>query len=148
MKTRQLTRLGVVRTVEDGCTTIEVGVPCGGCSRSGCLTRRQASQLQIASSRWQPGDEIRLSVTAAGLTSASMTVFGPPLAWLGAWALLESVTTGGAFAASGFGPVLFGCGMVASLILASQLGRRAAGSLQLTQERVGPESGLPASEQS
>lgn len=138
MNTRLLSRTGVVQQVNEGCATIEVGVPCGGCSQSGCAGRRSAGRIELAAGPWRPGDEVDLTLPVSRLTTASLATFGLPVAWLAGAALLLASFPESRLALAGFGPVLIGCGMVAALILGGWLGRRASGTLDsaLTAQRL------------
>lgn len=131
MTVRRLTRSGVVQAVSEGCATIEVGVPCGGCSQSGCMGRRSAGRIELAAVSWQPGDEVHLSLPVSRLTTASLAIFGLPTAWLAGSALVLAGFPGSGPMSAEFGPVLIGCGMVGAMTLGGWLGRRASGPLRL-----------------
>jgi hypothetical protein len=131
MNRRQLSRLGVVQEISEGCATIEVSVPCGGCSQSGCLGRRGAGRIELAAAAWQPGDEVDLSLPVSRLTTASLAAFGLPTAWLAGSVLMLASYPDSGLALAGFGPALIGCGMVVALMLGGWLGRRASGSIRL-----------------
>jgi hypothetical protein len=138
MKVRQLSRLGVVQEISEGCATIEVSVPCGGCSQSGCAGRRSAGRIELAAAAWQPGDEINLSLPVSRLTTASLATFGLPTAWLAGSVLMLASFPDSGHVLTGFGPVLIGCGMVGALTLGGWLGRRASRSLRsaMTAQRL------------
>ncbi len=147
---RQLSHLGVVRNVSQGCATIEVSVPCAGCSHSGCAARRSAGQIQLAGSGLQPGDRVRLSLPASRITGLSLRLFGPPLALLVLAALMTSLFPGNLPGSNGLGPVLFGCAMVGVLLLGSRLGRQieqaTAETLRMDRHPGRTDAGQSASE--
>ena len=138
MMSRRIDRLGIVREVDQGSATIEVGVPCGGCSQIGCGSRRSAGYIQLAAAGVSPGERVRLSLDINALTRASLALFGPPLAWLALSGLLLVTLSEGSAGGHPFGPVLFGCGMVIALGLGSGLGKRAGKRLAINQEREEP----------
>ena len=138
MSGRRLFREGVVLAVSEGCATIEVGVPCGGCRQVGCAGRRSTGHIELETPAGQPGDTVRLSLPASRLTRASLMTFGLPIAWLGGSALVLVHLPESGLATFEFGPGLFACGMVGALLLGSWLGRRASRMLgaTLTAERL------------
>ncbi|TNF88871.1 MAG: hypothetical protein EP301_04050 [Gammaproteobacteria bacterium] len=138
MSARRVSRIGVVSEVVAGCATVDVGVPCGGCSQLGCGSRARSGRIQLAAPGILPGERIRLSLVASSLTGASAALFGPPLAWFAIAGLLLANNPQGWLAGSPLGPVLFGCGMVASLALGQWLGRRAGQRLAIEPERIAP----------
>ena len=131
MKSRRLSRYGTVLAAGDGTATIEVQGACSGCSRTGCMGRREVSPVSVSGLNSVPGQQVRLSVAASRLTHASFAAFGPLLAL----ALLVPGLTAGVPAVFAtiqpFGPALFGCGMVGALILGGWLARKVAGGLDL-----------------
>jgi hypothetical protein len=129
----------VVREVVEGCATIEVGVPCGGCSQVSCSARRAAGLIQLAAADIQPGEPVRLSLEINALTRASLALFGPPLAWLALSGLLLANPPEGWPGGQPLGAVLFGCGMVIALGLGSWLGQRAGQGLAIDPEPVIPQ---------
>ena len=138
MSARRVSRIGIVSEVVAGCATVDVGVPCGGCSQPGCVSRAQSGRIQLAAPGMLPGERIRLSLAVSSLTGASAALFGPPLAWLAITGLLLANNPQGWFAGSPFGPVLIGCGMVTALALGQWLGRRAGQRLAIESERIAP----------
>ncbi len=138
MNSGSLTRLGVVRTARDGFNSIEVSAACSGCAQVGCLGRRSVNTIHLPGTAANPGDRVRLTVSARRLNAASLATFGPPIGW----ALL--VPLAGLFfpamlpAIEPFGPLLFVCGMVGTLAVAGWLGRRAADRLAIRQEALQP----------
>ncbi len=136
MSGRLLSRPGVVREVTGGCATVDLGVPCGGCSQAGCGARQTARHIQLSASDLVPGDRVQLSLPVRSLTRASLAVFGPPLFWLVLAGVVLAIYPERWAAATAFGPVLFGCGMVGALALGGWLGRRIGRTLALNQVRV------------
>ncbi len=139
MSVRLLTRQGIVREVDGGCATIEVGVPCGGCSQAGCGSRRTAPKIRLAARGLHPGEQVRLSLPVKSLTRASLAAFAPPLIWFALTGLALAIYPESWLTEHSLGPALFGCGMVSALALGSWLGRSAGGLLEVSQERIGVE---------
>lgn len=79
--TVRLLRVGTVRDVADGCTSIEVSVPCAtcrlGCGASGGGGRRVRFSSARTPAGIAAGDTVRLSVAASGLAKSSLMLFGP-----------------------------------------------------------------------
>jgi len=79
---RIIKRAGVVRAANDGCVTVEVGVPCGPCSRTGCMARQAPGRLDVVSPVGVVGERVNVSLAAHRLTRISLALFAPPLLWL------------------------------------------------------------------
>lgn len=128
---RRLERQGRIVTDADGCTSVEVGVPCAGCAAP-CGTPRRPWRLPSAALTAEPaGSVVRLSVSARGLNAALTAVFGPALLVFGALALVAPHRPAAA--------VLLGClGLPLALALGRRLGGRSGNLLDL---RASPVSG-------
>ena len=129
MNSRQLSRHGVVLATEAGTAVVEVLSACSGCTKQGCLGRREVSPVAIDGLNCAPGDQVNLTVSANRLNRASFAAFGPMLAL----ALLVPALAAGFPALLAtiqpFAPAMFGCGMVGALVLGGWLGRHAAHGL-------------------
>ena len=134
MSRRALRRVGVVRAVSDDSASIAVTAPCTSCSQAGCTGRRANGEIQLPARGLREGDHVRLLLAARSLTSASLAVFGPPLAWLAGSGLLLALAPG--LGSQPFGPALVGCGMVGAVAVGVWLGRRAAASLTPQQQLI------------
>lgn len=116
----RLNRTGTVLEVSDGCTSIEVSVPCSTC-RLGCAGARSgARRLELTHGRTvsglHPGDPVRLSVDASGLAKSSAMLFAPILVWAFCVASLPA-------AADWFHAMMIGAGLAVSLVLGRHLVR-------------------------
>lgn len=140
---RTISRSGFVRAAEEGCVTIEVGVPCGGCRNAGCISRQPAPQLRLPGPPLGPGDRVELALAAGRLTRMSMALFGPPLVWLLLLGWLASdPAIGSALAASATTALCAGVGgMAIALSVGVWLGRQQADHLKID---VIPLKSLPA----
>ena len=125
---RTISRIGVVQTAAKGCTTIQVGVPCAGCTRAGCVIRRQPGFLQLeAAPALSAGQAVNVSLSAQDLTRISSALFGPPLVWL----VLTGMVTAGGFGHSNLIGIGGFAGLFAAMSLGAWLGRRAAAELAI-----------------
>ncbi|HEY5646625.1 MAG TPA: SoxR reducing system RseC family protein [Pseudomonadales bacterium] len=137
--TVRLLRVGTVRDVDDGCTSIEVSVPCATC-RLGCAASGSGGRQVRLSSAHAPagvaaGETVRLSVAASGLAKSSLMLFGPAPACV---LLLAAVPVDGV----GMPAAAFGAMLAVSLLLGRLLVRghgdspdRAAALLDIRAER-------------
>ena len=126
---RTLSRAGVVRAAGEGCVTIEVGVPCGGCRQAACVSRRPAARLTLPGTDLDPGDRVEIALGAERLTRLSMALFGPPLIWLliTGWLVSDPAAVGQV--SSMVVLCMSIAGMAIAVMLGVWLGRRQTGQL-------------------
>ena len=100
MNRRRLIRSGVFRVDAGGCAAIEVSVPCTACRAGSCGNsgRRQLIELHetavtegAAGYGSRTGEQVEISIAAAGLNGMCLKLFGPAIVWIIGFALAGSI---------------------------------------------------------
>lgn len=135
MNGRRLVRTGLLHPGSNGCAAVAVSVPCHGCRSGPCAGVGRAPLLaldEVIPAERRPGDPVRISISASGLTGSCLRLFGPALLWMA----VVAVAAPAAAAAPGILAALSASGLIAALLAGRWLAARRIQMLDLRIDSV------------